>query len=72
MKFSSARFFQRRKDYQPPQTQADSPFQRFIVKCLACHSCRLTMKTQFDDTTGKLALVLTCTRCHQSERLPIK
>jgi RNase P subunit RPR2 len=72
MKYSSARFFQRREDYQPPQTQTDSPFRRFIVKCLACRSCRLTVKTQFEEARAELTLVLTCSRCGQSERLPVK
>ena len=30
---NAARWFQRREDYQPPQTPADSPFRKFDVKC---------------------------------------
>src|SRR5208283_2709924 len=29
MKFGGARYFQRREDYQPPQTPRDSPFRQF-------------------------------------------
>jgi hypothetical protein len=43
MKTNSARWFQRREDYQPRQTPKDSPFRQFDVKCLACGSYQLRL-----------------------------
>jgi hypothetical protein len=69
MKFSGARFFQRREDYQPPETLPDSPFRKFIVRCLRCGSYRLRITAQFQETEGELMLVVFCTRCRQQETL---
>jgi hypothetical protein len=69
---NAARYFQRREDYQPPQTPADSPFRKFKVRCLACGSYRLRLAAQFQEETGETVAILICTRCRQSETLPLK
>ena len=51
---------QRREDYQPPQTPADSPFRKFDVKCLACGSYQLQMVAQMDEEAVGMAVVLVC------------
>ena len=72
MRFSSARFFQRREDYQPETTPEDSPFRRFKVSCLHCGSFRLQLKSQYDEQSGEMALVLFCPQCRQQEILPAR
>jgi len=69
---NAARYFQRRKDYQPPQTPRDSPFRRFTVRCLKCGSYRLRLAAQFDEAAGEIALVLSCPCCRQHERLRVE
>jgi mono/diheme cytochrome c family protein len=66
---NAARWFMRREDYQPPQTPAESPFRRFKVSCLACHSYRTRLEAHFDEDTGEMTLLLVCLRCHQREKL---
>ena len=69
---NAARYFQRREDYQPPQTPRDSPFRQFTVRCLKCGSYRLRLEAQFDDAAGEMAVLLVCNRCPQREILPIR
>ena len=69
---NAARFFQRREDYQPPQTPGESPFRKFTVKCLACGSYQLRLASQFDEESGQMAVLLVCTRCPQRETMPLK
>jgi len=64
---NAARWFQRREDYQPPQTPPDSPFRQFDVRCLRCSSYRLRLVSEFDEESGRLLLVLFCTRCRNRE-----
>jgi hypothetical protein len=66
-----ARWFQRREDYQLPQTPAESPFRKFAVKCLACGSYQLRLVAQMDEEAGEMAVVLVCNRCPQREILPV-
>jgi hypothetical protein len=69
---NAAQWFQRREDYQPRQTPLDSPFRQFDVKCLACGSYRLRLAAQFQEETGLTVAILICTRCRQTETLPLK
>jgi len=69
---NAARWFQRREDYQPPQTPDASPFRQFDVKCLKCSSYRLRLISEFDEQSGGLSLVLFCTRCRNREVLSIR
>ncbi len=69
---NAARWFQRREDYQPPQTPPDSPFRQFDVNCLRCSSYRLRLVSEFDEESGRLSVVLFCTRCRNREALPIR
>ena len=68
---NAARWFQRREDYQRPQTPADSPFCKFDVKCLACGPHQLRLDAQMDDEAGEMAVVLVYSRCPQREILPV-
>ena len=69
---NAARCFQRREDYQPPQTPRESPFRKFEVRCLACGSYQLRLVAQFDDAAGEMAVVLVCSKCPQRETLPVR
>ena len=69
---NAARWFQRREDYQPPQTPAESTFRKFDVKCLACGSYQLRLVTQIDEPAGELAVVPACNHCPQREILPVR
>jgi hypothetical protein len=69
---NAARYFQRREDYQPPQTPRDSPFRQLTVRCLKCGSYSLALAVQFDDAAGEMVLILSCPRCHQHERLRVE
>ena len=69
---NSARYFIRREDDEPPRTPPESPFRRFDVKCLKCGSYRLALTSGFDETTGEQRLLLTCSRCRQSEILKVR
>jgi hypothetical protein len=68
---NAARWFQRREDYQPPQTPVDSPFRRFQVSCLNCGSFRLRVIGEFDPEAGELKVFLFCPACRARERLPV-
>jgi hypothetical protein len=68
---NTARFFQRREDYQPRQTPLDSPFRKFDVKCLACGSYQLRLVTQRDEVAGEMSVVLVCNHCPQKEIIPL-
>ena len=82
MNLGGARYFQRREDYQPPQTPSASPFRKFPpslcygaasnVKCLACGSYQLRLVAQMDEEAGEMAVVLVCNRCPQREILPVR
>ena len=72
MKFGAARFFQRREDYQPPKTPADSPFRRFNVSCLKCGSFKLMVIGEFDSEAGELKVFLFCPSCREREQLPVR
>ena len=72
MNLGGARYFQRREDYQPETTSEDSPFRRFKVSCLKCGLFRLQLKSQFDEQSGEMALVLFCPQCRQQEILPAR
>jgi len=72
MKYSSARAFLRREDYQPRQTPEASPFRQFDVSCLKCGSYRLRLVSEFDEAVGELAVVLFCPQCRQREVLPMR
>jgi hypothetical protein len=69
---NAARCFQRREDYQPPQTPRESPFRKFTVRCLACGSYQLRLVAQFDEAAGEMAVVLVCSKCPQRETLPVR
>jgi hypothetical protein len=69
---NAARCFQRREDYQPPQTPRESPFRKFTVRCLACGSYQLRLVAQFDEAAGEMAVVLFCSKCPQRETLPAR
>jgi len=69
---NSARCFQRREDYQPPQTPKDSPFRQFVVNCLKCGSCRLRVISEADSESGEMNVFLFCPNCRQRERLPVR
>jgi hypothetical protein len=69
---NAARYFQRREDYQPPQTPCESLFRKFTVRCLACGSYQSRLVPQFDEAAGEMELVLVCTRCPQREKVPVK
>jgi len=69
---NAARCFQRREDYQPPQTPRESPFRKFTVRCLACGSYQLRLVAQFDEGAGEMAVVLVCSKCPQRETLPAR
>jgi hypothetical protein len=68
---NAARYFQRREDYQPPQTPSDSPFRRFKVNCLKCNSCRLRVIDEFDAESGEVKVYLFCPQCREREAMPI-
>ena len=57
---NAARYFMRREDYQPPKTNANSPFRRFNVSCLKCGSVKLRVIGEFDSETGDMAAYLFC------------
>jgi len=69
---NAARWFQRREDYQPRQTPAESPFRKFDVKCLACGSYQLRLATQHDEEAGEISVVLVCNHCPQREIIPLR
>ena len=69
---NAARCFQRREDYQPPQTPRESPFRKFTVRCLVCGSYQLRLVAQFDEAGGEMAVVLVCSKCPQRETLPVR
>lgn len=69
---NSARWFIRREDDEPPRTPPESPFRRFDVKCLKCHSYRLKLVSDFDESAGELRVTLLCTRCRQREELRLR
>jgi hypothetical protein len=62
------RYFQRREDYEPPMTQADSPFHLFVVSCLKCQSVKLRVIIQYDEDSGA-TVYLFCPQCQQREKL---
>jgi hypothetical protein len=68
---NAARWFQRREDYQPPQTPSESPFRKFDVKCLACGSYQLRLVAQMDEEAGEMVVVFVCNHCSQREILPV-
>ena len=68
---NAQRWFQRKEDYQPPQTPADSPFRRFTVSCLECGSYKLRVIGEFDSDAGGLKTFLFCPSCRQREELPV-
>lgn len=72
MKFTAARFFQRREDYEPSRAPPESPFRKFDVKCLACGSYQLRLVAQMDEEAGEMSVVLVCNRCPQREILPVR
>jgi len=53
-----------------PQTPADSSFRGFDVKYFIHHSYRLRRVRKFDDDSGELRIILTCTRRRQRETVP--
>ena len=69
---NAQRWFQRKEDYAPRQTPADSPFRKFDVKCLACGSYQLRLVAQMDEEAGEMAVVLLCNKCRQREILPVR
>ncbi len=68
---NGARCFQRREDYQPPVTPADSPFRRFVVHCLKCGSYKLRVIVEADESE-EMTAYLFCPRCRERERLPMR
>jgi hypothetical protein len=72
MKFGAARFFQRREEYAPPQTPADSRFRRFKVSCLKCGSFKLKVIGELDSDAGGLKVFLFCPSCREREQLPVR
>jgi hypothetical protein len=69
---NGARWFQRREDYQPPQTPVESPFRRFKVRCLKCGSFKLQVVGEFDSDAGELKIFLFCPSCREREQLPVR
>ena len=72
MNTPSTPYFERREDWQPPQTSPESPFRRFIVRCLKCGSFELRLVTEFNDEVGELNLVLFCPNCRAREIVPVR
>src|ERR1035437_1814465 len=71
MKFGAARFFQRREDYAPPQTPADSPFRRLTVSCLKSGNFKLRGIREFDSAAGELKAFLFCPSCRERKQQPV-
>lgn len=69
---NSARWFIRREDDEPPRTPPESPFRRFLAKCLKCGSYDLRITGVYDEGVGEARLVVRCGRCHQIEHLPLR
>jgi hypothetical protein len=70
VKVNSARYFMRREDYQPPKTNADSPFRRFNVSCLKCNGIKLRVICEYDGEAGEMKVYLFCPKCREREMLP--
>jgi Zn finger protein HypA/HybF involved in hydrogenase expression len=70
-RMNSARWFQRREDYQPKTTPAASPFRHFLVRCLKCGSYRLRVIAERSEDSGEAGVFLYCPNCHQREQLPL-
>jgi hypothetical protein len=68
MKTPTARYFQRREDYQPPATHADSPFQQFVVRCLKCNSFKLSVISEFEEESGEAKAFLFCPPAYRLDR----
>ena len=62
----------RREDYQPPATHADSPFRRFVVRCLKCDSFKLRVVSSHDEDAGETKVFLLCSKCGEREVLPVR
>ena len=69
---NTARYFIRREDDEPPRTPAERPFRRFDAKCLKCGSYGLRLAGAFDETSGESRLVVSCSRCRQTESLELR
>jgi hypothetical protein len=69
---NAARYFIRREDDEPPRTPAESPFRRFDAKCLKCGAYGLCLAGAFDETSGESRLIISCSRCRQTELLELR
>lgn len=58
-----------RRTARPP---AERPFRRFDAKCLKCGSYDLRLAGAFDEPAGEVRLVVSCSRCRQTESLELR
>ena len=69
---------ERRPLLHPPRgqrtarTPAERPFRRFDAKCLKCGSYGLRLACSFDEPAGEVRLVVSCSRCRQTESLELR
>ncbi len=56
----------------PPETPPDSPFRRFVVRCLNCRSYRLRFVSEYDEESGETAVWIVCPRCRVREQMPMR
>jgi hypothetical protein len=55
----------RREDYQPPTTPTDSPWRKFVVRCLRCGSPNVRVTIQHED--GDAFVVMICEACPERQ-----
>ena len=69
---------ERRPLLHPPRgrrtarTPAERTFRRFDAKCLKCGSYGLRLACSFDEPAGEVRLVVSCSRCRQTESLELR
>jgi hypothetical protein len=59
--------FQRREDYVPPKTPAESRLRKFKLSCLNCNSYQVQLVAKYDEDAGQTFLVLICQKCRANE-----
>ncbi len=57
MNETGVRAFMRREDYAPRQTPSDSPFRKYVIKCLQCDCVKLKLTINYDEETGETSIV---------------
>ena len=66
---NSARYLIPRADDEPKRTPPESPFRRFVVRCLKCDSHHLRVSAEFREDAGEICLVLHYTKCGEREQV---